>query len=317
MQPATNTRSNNVLNINFICQSVAITNINLKIYLVGKICVEVSCNQRSGCQRCVQLIGRDRGVAHPVRFSIATLRTQSRAINISAKWPDSAAMACRTRGAGQADQPVKLTHCLCKNINGFVDRKNIHRYILARRISFTRLDLLVMFARLLDVARDRTGAAVAEFAIVMPVLMFGLLGVIQFGIVFYDYILVEDAAEVGERQFLQNRPFPTTNSSCSATCPTACFTPYTSTVSAVQNATNLPTSQLTINLSVAGAQCTSDSSCGNALCSAYSTTGSFSTAANTASVTVSYPCLTFLPVSWVPSFCKNGLLTSTITQRVD
>jgi Flp pilus assembly protein TadG len=173
-----------------------------------------------------------------------------------------------------------------------------------------------MFARLSDVVRDRAGAAVAEFAIVFPVLMFGLLGVIQYGIVFYDYMLVEDAAQVGERQFLQSRPFTTTSSSCSATCPTSCFTPYTSTRNAVQNATNLPTGQLTISLSVGGAQCTTDAGCGNALCSAYSTTGSFSTA-NTASVTVSYPCFDLLPTSWVPNICKNGSLTSTVTQRVD
>ena len=125
-----------------------------------------------------------------------------------------------------------------------------------------------MFARLSDLVRDRAGAAVAEFAIVTPVLMVGLLGVIQFGIVFYDYMLVEDAAQVGERTLLQNRPFPTTNLSCIATCPTACFTPYSSTVSAIQNATNLPVAQLAINLSVAGTQCTSDASCGTALCSA-------------------------------------------------
>lgn len=173
-----------------------------------------------------------------------------------------------------------------------------------------------MFARLSDVVRDRAGAAVAEFAIVMPVLMVGLVGVIQFGMVFYDYMLVEDAAQVGERQFLQSRPFTTTNPNCSATCPTSCFTPYTSTVTAVQNATSLPTGQLAISMSVAGAQCTSDTLCGSALCSAYSTTGSFSTA-NTASVTVSYPCLTLLPASWGPNICKNGLLTSTVTQRVD
>jgi len=173
-----------------------------------------------------------------------------------------------------------------------------------------------MFARLLDVVRDRAGAAVAEFAIVTPVLMAGLLGVIQFGIVYYDYMLVEDAAQVGERTFLQNRPFSTTNLSCTAACPTACFTPYSSTVSAVQNATNLTVGQLAINLSVAGTQCTSDASCGTALCSAYSTTGSY-TAANTASVTVSYPCLTLLPASWAPNICKFGFLTSTIAQRVD
>jgi Flp pilus assembly protein TadG len=180
-----------------------------------------------------------------------------------------------------------------------------------------------MFARLLDVVKDRAGAAVAEFAIVTPVLVVALLGVIQFGIVFYDYMLVEDAAEVGERVFLQNRPFPTTNSSCTATCPTACFTPYSTAVSAIQNATNLPVNQLTITLSVGGNTCGStanssgaDATCGIALCTAYSTTGSYS-APNTASVTVSYPCLTLLPVSWVPNICKNGLLTSTITQRVD
>ena len=173
-----------------------------------------------------------------------------------------------------------------------------------------------MLLRLLEVARDRAGTAMIEFAFVLPLLTIVLLGVLQFGIFFYDYVSVEYAAQLGERTFLANRPFPGES-----------FTPYTSTVTAIQDATSLPSGDLTITTSVCTATpctssasftpCTTDTSCGTALTNAYS-----GTTQGAASVTVSYPCLTLLPVSWTPwigsqNFCPGGILTSTITQRVD
>jgi Flp pilus assembly protein TadG len=171
-----------------------------------------------------------------------------------------------------------------------------------------------MISRLLDVARDRAGAAMVEFAIVLPLLAIVLLGILQFGIFFYDYVQVEDATAIGERQFLASRVLG--QAGTTSPCPAAA-TPYSSTRTAIQQATNLPTSEITITLSVGGTACTTDSGCCAALNTAYSTTGAYATA-QTASVTVSYPCLTLLPVSWVPAnFCPGGLLTSTMTQRVD
>lgn len=163
-----------------------------------------------------------------------------------------------------------------------------------------------MISRLLNLARDQAGMAMVEFAIVLPVLAAVLLGITQFGIIFYDYAIVENAAAVGERQFLMGRPL---------NCPSTTGTPYSTAVSAIQTATGgLQSSQVTMALSVAGTACTTNASCSTALCNAYFATGAFSTA-QTASVTVSYPCLNLLPVSWAPNnFCPLKL---TVTQRVD
>ena len=160
-----------------------------------------------------------------------------------------------------------------------------------------------MFSRLLEVARDRAGTAMIEFAFVLPLLVIVLFGVIQFGIYFYQYVSVQYAAQIGERTFLANRPFSGES-----------YTPYTSTVTAIQTATSLQSSNLTTTLSVNGTTCTTDTSCGTALTTAYQALP----AIQTASVEVSYPCLTLLSVGWIPgNFCPGGVLTSTITQRVD
>ena len=159
-----------------------------------------------------------------------------------------------------------------------------------------------MFSRLLEVARDRAGAAMLEFAIVLPLLLIVLFGIVQFGIYFYQYVSVQYAAQIGERTFLANRPL--VNES---------YTPYASTVTAIQTATSLQSNKLKTTLSVNGTTCTSDASCGAALTTAYS-----AISPQTASVEVSYPCLTLLSVGWIPgNFCPGGVLTSTITQRVD
>ena len=96
----------------------------------------------------------------------------------------------------------------------------------------------MILSRLLKIARDRDGASLVEFAIVLPLLTIVLLGVTQFGIFFYDYATLENAAVLGERNFLQQRPFYNTAAGCSSSiCPTSCFTPYSSTVSLIQTAT--------------------------------------------------------------------------------
>ncbi len=49
-------------------------------------------------------------------------------------------------------------------------------------------------------SRTEDGQAVVEFALVIPVLLLLLLGIIQFGNVFRDYIALTDAVRVGARQ---------------------------------------------------------------------------------------------------------------------
>jgi hypothetical protein len=180
-----------------------------------------------------------------------------------------------------------------------------------------------MILRLLEVARDRAGTAVLELAFVLPLLVIVLLAVLQFGIFFYEYVLIENSAVLGVRTLLANRPV----AQASNTCPTSGFgSPYSATTSAIIAAAGglpVPLTTNNITLTVGGTTCTTDPACSTALCSAYAATGAYSVASNwtaeTASVTVTYPsCLTLLPVGWVPgNFCPGGHLTSTVTQRVN
>ena len=54
-------------------------------------------------------------------------------------------------------------------------------------------------------ARDERGQAMVEFALVLPILMALLLGIIQFGIVFNNYITLTDAARAGARKAAVSR----------------------------------------------------------------------------------------------------------------
>ena len=48
--------------------------------------------------------------------------------------------------------------------------------------------------------RSEDGQAITEFAIVLPILMMLLLGIIQFGIIFNNYITLTDATRAGARK---------------------------------------------------------------------------------------------------------------------
>jgi Flp pilus assembly protein TadG len=59
--------------------------------------------------------------------------------------------------------------------------------------------------RLLHHLRNERGQAMVEFALVLPILMALLLGIIQFGIVFNNYITLTDATRAGARQAAVSR----------------------------------------------------------------------------------------------------------------
>jgi Flp pilus assembly protein TadG len=118
-----------------------------------------------------------------------------------------------------------------------------------------------MRQRVFAVARDCSGTAFLEFALVVPVLLLVVFGITQFGLIFYHYTLVTNAAAAGTRQL-----------SISAHDPNAC----TDTVNAIVNASgglggtpvtsgSCPTTigSLTITLEVnnASGSCTSNSIC--------------------------------------------------------
>ena len=48
--------------------------------------------------------------------------------------------------------------------------------------------------------RDERGQTMTEFALVLPILVLLLFAVVQFGIVFHNYITITDAARVGARK---------------------------------------------------------------------------------------------------------------------
>ena len=57
-----------------------------------------------------------------------------------------------------------------------------------------------MLRRLLNRFRSESGQAITEFALILPLLMVLILGIVQFGIVFNNYITLTDATRAGARQ---------------------------------------------------------------------------------------------------------------------
>jgi Flp pilus assembly protein TadG len=156
-----------------------------------------------------------------------------------------------------------------------------------------------MRRRLFDVASDHTGSVLVEFTLVLPVLLFLILGLAQFGLIFYDYILVTNAAATGAREFSISRLDTTA---------------YSDTVSAINSAaTNL--SGLTVSLSVNGTACTTNSSCQTALQNAYVAA---TIPPEPVKVTVSYACSSnsIIPTTLI-SLAGVCPLTSTMQQPVE
>ena len=56
-----------------------------------------------------------------------------------------------------------------------------------------------MNATINRVVRDEEGQTMAEFAIVLPILVVLLFGIVQFGILFNNYVTLTDAARAGAR----------------------------------------------------------------------------------------------------------------------
>ena len=57
----------------------------------------------------------------------------------------------------------------------------------------------------LSTLRNDDGQAITEFALVLPILMAILLGIIQFGIIFNNYITLTDATRAGARKAAVSR----------------------------------------------------------------------------------------------------------------
>ena len=124
-----------------------------------------------------------------------------------------------------------------------------------------------------DYLANGSGSSATEFAIILPVFVLLLLGIIQFGIIFNQYIELASGAAAGARALSVAR------GSTSA---------FTDTVTAIQgaapnlNSFGAPISGQSLTLVVAGTACTSANQAG-ACASAFAEGAS-------AVVTVTYPC---------------------------
>lgn len=130
----------------------------------------------------------------------------------------------------------------------------------------------------IETARDRAGVAALEFALIAPILLLILLGIIQIGLTFNSYLELTNGTEAGARQFASGR---------------GSTTPWTTATSAVtSSAPYLTAKNVTITLQVNGAACASDAACSTALSNA---------AGQPATVSATYPCnLTIIGINFAP-----------------
>jgi len=136
--------------------------------------------------------------------------------------------------------------------------------------------------------RDESGQALVEFAMLTPVMLLVLVGIIKCAIAFNHYVILTDAVRAGARQLAISRGVPS-----------AC-TNATSRVKS--SASDLDSSQITVTENVNG----SSSNCGDL--SAGNEQG------NDAEVSASYPCdLVIFGIDFAPN-CK---LTSKMTERIE
>ena len=84
---------------------------------------------------------------------------------------------------------------------------------------------------------NERGQTMTEFAIVLPLLCVLLFGIVQFGIVWNNYVTVTDAARAGARKAAVNRRTDPTGEGCKTVR---------------SSAANLDQSKLSCNVSIAG-----------------------------------------------------------------
>ncbi|HUB14587.1 MAG TPA: TadE/TadG family type IV pilus assembly protein [Acetobacteraceae bacterium] len=137
---------------------------------------------------------------------------------------------------------------------------------------------------------NQLGVEALEFALVGPVLLGLLFGLVQFGLTFSNYIALSDGVRVGARVLAISR---------------GSTTPWTNATLAFGQATpTLPTASVTLALSVNGTACASDGACQTALTGA---------AGGTASITASYPCnLTIMGINYWPGCTLSAVTTEVV-----
>jgi Flp pilus assembly protein TadG len=164
--------------------------------------------------------------------------------------------------------------------------------------SFTRLLRLTTAQILAKAAQpvrriidDRRGVEAMEFALIGPILLGLLFGIVQFGLTFSSFIMLNDGVRVGARVLAISR---------------SSATPYTNATNAVYSAApTLTPGNIGLTLNVNGTACTSDGTCQAALSAA---------AGNDVNIVASYPCnLSIMGVDYWPG-CS---LTASTTERIE
>lgn len=142
-----------------------------------------------------------------------------------------------------------------------------------------------------DILSDRAGSPAVEFALIAPLLFALMMGIIQVGIVFNNYVELIDGVRAGSRNLAISR---------------STTTPWTTSTAAVTaSAANLTVANVVVTLKVNGVTCASDSTCVTALSTA---------AGEPASVSATYPCnLAIMGINYATS-CS---LSSQSTERIE
>jgi Flp pilus assembly protein TadG len=148
---------------------------------------------------------------------------------------------------------------------------------------------LVPRCRCLSVLRDVRGVTAIEFAIVAPILLVMVFGILQFGIAMNQHMVLTNAAAKGAMTFALSR---------------GTATPYATTTSAITSAApSLTAGQISITVKVNGVACASDAACSTLLVSG-----------QPALVKATYPCdLTVMGVNYAPS-CTLKAETAQLVQ---
>ncbi|CAJ0857063.1 hypothetical protein R20233_00465 [Ralstonia sp. LMG 32965] len=144
------------------------------------------------------------------------------------------------------------------------------------------------------------GAAAVEFALVALIFFGLLLGTVQFGWLLYNYVVLATAASTGARVLASQRGYsaPYTNTKSAILAATASLGPQATIAS-----------RMTINMSVGGSSCQSDSLCTTALGS-----GAQAPAPGTqASVSISYA---FVPIVGGSLAGKSSLLPTALQTKM-
>jgi len=146
-------------------------------------------------------------------------------------------------------------------------------------------------SRMTRLRRDRSGAAAAEFALVMPFLFLVFFGIVKFGIALNHNLALTDATRASARQLAVGRSSGKTRADALAQL-------YAS-------AATLAAGTITVTTSVNGAVCVDDTDCASKMGSAPGAS---------ATVRASVPCdLSIMGRDFAPG-CK---ISSQTTERVE